>query len=766
MRKKLRLRFVKRVACVFMSLCVALQGSICYAGKGGKSKPKKPEMSTCCGGGPASEADVAELSRLISELNRMSYRIQVRGFSAAAMSRRISQEEKFEFNVFAMRFSDFVSDIMLEPSDIKNHIEGVKLLRYAMPFLRLDVDPDDMEQQKFWRFVCAMWVSVYRTLQASHQKIDSRLGVPEYIRLPTRFLPDYLQKEANYIYETSESISYAVELCNSRECDEVYRLAFSSTLLIIHNIAMSVSHDWFVKVESTPIVSCWSGSLYGGDLCMTMMRPFVSHPEYFESGDVSSGVFDKWSSCGRDLKYPNIPELLGYMEQLYNCDDFQRYLYASIWLFIETISKFERKLFASREVSRLERKDAEEIHRAMVVAKSILASCYDDDYVEVLKLDRADVIILDKNLIEALNTIDIFFSQCRQGLFMPFPFNNFYGVALKHLSKNCCYEGDFIRKVTSYTFDRIRAKVDRQREALEEIKKRAKRAREESEALLVAKLKEDSCEALAEVDLDSKMSGDSKTHVDDDDISDVPSQEVMAEEEADGGAKICSDDEIDAICIEPEAPKIDFASIYARRCEEWKAHVRQQREAKEEAQAQQRRSLLASVPHDSHYTVVFLCERGKNPMQYIEDHPEYREKWEKWLKNARDGMLRDKALPYFSNAPFYEQLPGSPPINIEPWLGNSGENGLREARYMTKGSKGLRIVYYKEKDTDRVVVMYLGIPFGKEHKNKHYTIKIGPNWEFVPSLPLESDFSTSSDSGSSPSGSGSDSSTSSKSSGH
>lgn len=130
------------------------------------------------------------------------------------------------------------------------------------------------------------------------------------------------------------------------------------------------------------------------------------------------------------------------------------------------------------------------------------------------------------------------------------------------------------------------------------------------------------------------------------------------------------------------------------------------------------------------YEVVFLHDPcNRNPLEYLESHSQYIGEWNAWYDKAvASGAPAGTKIRWNAFKPMYKNLDGRD-LDIEIVEGNPR---LSEYRGRDRGeTAGLRIVWYREGTSKRIVVLYVGKPFGEEcHNNPWEPLLIRSNWVY------------------------------------
>lgn len=182
--------------------------------------------------------------------------------------------------------------------------------------------------------------------------------------------------------------------------------------------------------------------------------------------------------------------------------------------------------------------------------------------------------------------------------------------------------------------------------------------------------------------------------------------------------------------------KIAFDSACKQKLEDRKAEVvlaRQRKEEQKQLAAEASRVSKQEGPCD----VVFLCdpEVASNPLKFLDDHPQYIKEWNDWYRNAREGKPSGKSMNWRGDNHIYSN---DDKLNLDIHLKDGHPDILKYKGGERGKTCGFRIVWYREETSGRVVVLYVGAPFGKVcHNNKWKTLRIKEDWEYVPLAELK-----------------------------
>lgn len=178
------------------------------------------------------------------------------------------------------------------------------------------------------------------------------------------------------------------------------------------------------------------------------------------------------------------------------------------------------------------------------------------------------------------------------------------------------------------------------------------------------------------------------------------------------------------------------ASAEAERCaiarqqglDEWKAKVAAGREAKEEEKRRKTERSESPKEVQPHDVVFFHGSETPNPLKFITDHSQYIAEWNKWYKNAQDGVVEGNEMELHSTE-IYENKTGRD-LEIYQKDGHPVLFEYKGGGAVKNKSQGFRILFYIEKDSNRIVIIYIGEPFGESHDNPWKTLVITPEWVY------------------------------------
>jgi len=150
--------------------------------------------------------------------------------------------------------------------------------------------------------------------------------------------------------------------------------------------------------------------------------------------------------------------------------------------------------------------------------------------------------------------------------------------------------------------------------------------------------------------------------------------------------------------------------------------LRQRREQEEfdelrriaESAAQRRAAASVDEEESQEYQVTYINDEIKSECQkFLRTHKDAEPLWRKWFNEVRvTGSSTTNYLPNMRSqrSAFLRFRRGL--IQLAP------NDVIYEARLDTSGEQaGMRVVYYIEKGTHKVVILYVGLPFGVIHKN-------------------------------------------------
>lgn len=706
MHRKLILDFVKKFMCVFTSICIVLPVSPCYAGKNKKKSKATTSNLSVSFGSSSQSADVAELIELANTMNSVKLHICPDGSVTRRISllKSTSDVERVRLSKMCVDFTDFVSGILADPTDVKNHIAGIKFLNYSIHCLQDFPEYRSEEEKQRWYFICGMWINTYRLLRVSYKYLDKDLHIPPYEEWHLRLFNRDVSSKVMRLNEISEKNDYMFDAFAER--DSVHRSpdAFIFLEIIICNIAMGAAEN--LKVSANP-TAC------GLDFtCFSEWRPFCIYPEYAKTnGEASLEEMDKWMRIGVNLEYPNILEMVAMNKRMCAVDSFGDFLAYSMWVFTESVSKFEDKLVKKGGLTSTEEASVAKIRRGISVAKTILHTTYDIGKMPGLDPNPAELIEISTNPVLAVFTIDEFFDMCRMGEFLFFPFNNFYSLAIRKVAHHCGKNrNDIITWVVRRHFDLIRQRIDKIKATLEQEEKKPSTVCAAGDDKVVSESKKEPQEAHPE----AKQS----LSVGDEALLSVAEQPEESPQKTD---------------TERKPQKLPTTEDIARKIarDAWKKEVEHKRSEKQELKRLEHAKFSPVI--STRPKVFFLCKMGEEPLEYLHDHKDmpYESYWQSWLKDIYNNNLSGNTapLPKFSCARFFHRVDGAPEMNIK--------DNVYEYKKMCKGAtNGLRIVYYIEKGTNNIIIIYLGAPFGVVHKNEISTIEIDSDFS-LQELPEE-----------------------------
>ncbi len=207
-----------------------------------------------------------------------------------------------------------------------------------------------------------------------------------------------------------------------------------------------------------------------------------------------------------------------------------------------------------------------------------------------------------------------------------------------------------------------------------------------------------------------------------------------------------NENKISKICEEQEAKA--HAEELKRKQEqesaEWKNAVAISAADKEEQKNQERRRIAetcsaseSSAPSE----VVFLCKPDiLNPLEFLDNNPQYKGVWNSWYDQVMRGETPSdaKSMGWKPEAPIYDSE-----FDLKACMkdGHPEIFKYKGGKNIRNTTEGLRIVYYMERNTKRIVVLYVGAPFGAKEISKHLknghgnqwkTLRIDSSWLYKP----------------------------------
>lgn len=182
--------------------------------------------------------------------------------------------------------------------------------------------------------------------------------------------------------------------------------------------------------------------------------------------------------------------------------------------------------------------------------------------------------------------------------------------------------------------------------------------------------------------------------------------------------------------------KAHAALVAAEKCDsdrrkrlgEWKSIVDVNRQSKDEEKrcgTERTESPKKIKPSD---IVFFHGSETPNPLKFITDHSQYIAEWNKWYKNAQDGVVEGNEMELHSTE-IYENKTGRD-LEISQKDGHPALFEYKGGGAVKNKSQGFRILFYVEKDSNRIVIVYIGKPFGESHDNPWKTLVMTPEWVY------------------------------------
>lgn len=164
------------------------------------------------------------------------------------------------------------------------------------------------------------------------------------------------------------------------------------------------------------------------------------------------------------------------------------------------------------------------------------------------------------------------------------------------------------------------------------------------------------------------------------------------------------------------------------RSDEWAAKVASGRQSKEEEKSRKMERAESPKEVESHDVVFFHGPETTDSLKFLTDHSRYIPTWNNWYKNAQKGELEGDPMT-LQSIPIFENKTGRD-LGIYQKDGHPVIYEYKGGGAAKNKSQGLRIVYYVEKDSNRVVILYIGEPFGEIHNNPWKTLVMTPEWEY------------------------------------
>lgn len=117
------------------------------------------------------------------------------------------------------------------------------------------------------------------------------------------------------------------------------------------------------------------------------------------------------------------------------------------------------------------------------------------------------------------------------------------------------------------------------------------------------------------------------------------------------------------------------------------------------------------LSQDPIYSVTYINDTQRALAEdFLCANEQYEEDWKDWFDYTCRGWFTPNPLRNVPKAPFFIDRNRL----VHPFRGK-----IFEAEVRTDGKQqGLRVVFYKDKNSDRVVIIYVGKPFGEQHGNK------------------------------------------------